>query len=514
MIQDSQTDNKRIAKNTIMLYIRMLIILFANLYLSKVVLSTLGVIDYGIYNIVGGFVSMFSLTSTSLSNAIGRFITFSLGKGDKKTLNRVFCTSINLQILMSLIIILLCEFLGVWFLNSKMVIPSERLFIANYIFQFFLVSFVVGLISVPYNALIIAHEKMSAFAYISILEIFLKLLFIYFIKNSNFDKLLYWGASLMLISIFNRLIYRLYCLRKFPESKYHFVFDKSLIKEMGSFAGWNMFGEVAGILRNQGTNMLLNLFYGPIVNAAYGIAMQINSVTGQFYGNFLIAVNPQIIKSYAEGDIKHAYNLVKKSTRFAYLMLLVIILPIFIEINFLLKIWLGNYPNYTTTFSRLLLIVSLIEVLSLPLITLQRATGYVREYQLVVGTIYLLNLPISWVLLKIGYNPFWVFYVAISIAIINMFVRIYMLKKILPISIKEYFIEVIYKVFMTTVIIIFFIYILHHIFEISHLFNLGITFFFSALICFTYGISKSERKTLYDYIKKKHEKKDFIYPGS
>lgn len=481
----------------------MLFILIINLYTSRVVLSTLGVVDYGVYNVVGGVIGMFYIVTTSLSNSIGRFFNFSLGKDDTQEQNIVFCTSVNIQILMSIVVFVLTELIGVWFLNNKMNIPENRMVAANYVLQFSIINFVIELISVPYNALIIAHEKMGAFAYISIFEVVFKLTAILVLTIVHFDKLILWAFSLMIISIIIRIIYGRYSGTHFPECKYRFIVERKLLKKMGVFAGWSFIGEAAGILRNQGVNILLNLYYGPVVNAANAIAMQVNGVISQFAGNFNTAVNPQIIKSYAANNLNESFNLVKVSTRLSFFLMLILSAPIIVETEFILKLWLGNFPNYSAVFVKLILILSLIEILCYPIITLQRATGVMRDYQIVSGTIHLLNFPVAWIFLKMGFKPYIVFNVAIALAVINLFARLIMLKRIVPISIKDFCVSVLLKVVFVSISTALFYSVLLYCFKINPILQFLILLIIVCSVVLTIGLSRSERIFILSIIKKK-----------
>ena len=313
-----QSNNKRIAKNTLLLYLRMLFLMAVSLYTSRVVLSALGVEDFGIYNVVGGVVTMFSMLSGSLSAAISRFITFELGKGNLPKLKRIFSSSVTIQIILSAIIILLIETVGVWFLNAKMVIPEVRVEAANWVLQFSAITFVINLISIPYNAAIIAHERMSAFAYISILEALGKLVIAYLITVSPIDRLVFYAILMCAVALMVRLTYGRYCKKHFEECTYHFVFDFALLKRMSGFAGWNFIGASSAVLRDQGGNLVINLFCGPAVNAARGIAFQVNAAINGFVVNFMTALNPQITKQYAMGNRDYMMNLIFKGARFSF----------------------------------------------------------------------------------------------------------------------------------------------------------------------------------------------------
>ena len=506
MLSDNSSTNKRIAKNTIMLYIRMVFLMIINLYTSRVILNALGVDDYGIYNVVGGFVSMFAVVSGSMSNAISRYITFELGKGDYNKTKIIFSTSVNILILTSFIIILIAETVGLWFLNSKMVIPAERLVAANWTFQLAVATFCFNLISVPYNADIIAHERMTAFAYISIVEAIFKLLVAYFVFYLIVDKLIIYALLLFFVSVFLRIIYGVYCVRNFEEANYHLVLDKTIFKEMVGFAGWSFIGSTAGILRDQGGNVLLNLFCGPIVNAARGISIQVSSAVNAFAMNFMTAINPQIIKSYAQGKQDYMVSLVNQSARFSYYLLLIISLPIIFGINSLLNIWLGLVPDYTPIFVQLSLVLVISDSLANPFITVMLATGKIKKYQIVAGSINLLNLPFSYLFLKIGFSPEIVFVIAITISQVLIFVRILLLKPYINISVTSFIKDVYINVSIVTLcslvlpISVMLLGDLHYFcgYKISL-----ISLFSSFFVIYIVGCKKEERLFIYNQIKKR-----------
>lgn len=439
---DTSANNKRIAKNTLMLYFRMLFTMAVSLFTSRVVLNTLGVEDYGIYNVVGGVVSMFSIISGSLSAAISRFITVELAKGDADKLRKTFSASVTIQLLLSLIIVVLIESIGVWFLNAKMVIPAERMDAANWVLQFSIVTFVINLISVPYNATIIAHEKMSAFAYISILEVVCKLVIVYLLKISPIDRLVFYAILMCAVSVIIRLVYGYYCNRHFAECKFSFRFDKYLLKRMFSFAGWNFIGASSAVLRDQGGNIIINLFGGPAVNAARGIAMQVNHAIVGFSNNFMTALNPQITKSYASGEQDYMMKLIFRGARFSFYMLLFLSLPVLVSTHYILSVWLGIVPEHSVLFVRLALIFAMSESISSPLVTAMLATGKIRNYQIVVGGLQMLNLPISYVLLRIGCIPETVMMVAIGLSQCCLAARLVMLRTMIGLSARKYLREV------------------------------------------------------------------------
>lgn len=451
-VQNIQANNKRIAKNTMLLYGRMLLLMAISLYTSRVILNALGVEDYGIYNIVGGVVAMFSMLSGSLSAAISRFITFELGKGNKENLAKVFSASVTIQLGICAIVILLAETIGLWFLNSKMVIPENRLYAANWVYQLSLVTFVISLVSIPYNAAIIAHERMSAFAYISIFEAVNKLIVAYFIIISPFDKLIFYAIMIAMIAIIIRLIYGVYCKKRFEECTYHFIYDHELLKQMFGFAGWNFIGASSALLRDQGGNIVINLFCGPAVNAARGIAFQVNTAVHSFVTNFMTALNPQITKSYASGDYQYMMTLIFQGARLSYYILLLLSLPVIVNTHYILHIWLGEVPEHTVLFVQLVLIFGMCESISSPLITAMLATGKIRNYQLVVGGFQMLNLPVSYILLRFGAIPETVLIVAIVISQLCLVSRLYMLRGLIGLKARDFIKKVYANVIEVTIL--------------------------------------------------------------
>lgn len=450
-----QAENtKRIAKNTLILYVRMLFGMLVSLYTSRVVLQALGVEDYGIYNVVGGVVAMFSMISNSLSSSVSRFLTFELGKGNLEGLKRVFSTSLSIHVALVLVIVLLSETLGLWFLNTHMTIPENRLYAANWVFQASVLTFVINLLSVPFSASIVSHERMSAFAYIGILDIVLRLLIVLFIAYSgwNFDRLIIYSLLLVGVVCIMQAIYWNYCTRNFEECKFGLSFDVNYWKEMSSFAGWNFIGCTARLFKDQGVNILLNLFIGPIINAARGIANTVNNVLASFSGNFMTALNPQITKSYAAGDYDYMFSLVERGSRFSYYILLLFALPMLFETEFVLTLWLKHYPEHTVNFVRLILIVTMCDILSNTLINLQVATGKIRNYQLVVGGMLLMNFPLSYICLKMGLPPESTLVVALIVAVCCLFLRLLFLRKMVGLSMKRYLRKVCGNVLFVTLL--------------------------------------------------------------
>jgi O-antigen/teichoic acid export membrane protein len=437
-MSDQSANNKRIAKNTLLLYVRMLFGMLVSLYTSRVILQTLGVEDYGVYNVVGGVISMFTFLNSAMSSATSRYITFEIGKGNMEQLKKVFSTSLQIHAIIALLIVFLGETVGLWFLLNELVIPDGRMDAAMWVYQCSIVTAVVTIMSVPYNADIIAHEKMSAFAYISVLEILLKLAIVYLLVALPFDKLKVYAVLVLMVGLLIRYIYTRYCHKHFEESHYIHRIDKPLLKEMSSFAGWSFWGNLAGILYTQGLNMMLNIFFGPVVNAARGIATQIQSVVTQFVTNFQMALNPQITKTYASGELDKMHSLMFRSARFSFMLLFFLSLPILIETDYILTLWLGVVPENTAIFARIIIAISLIYTIANPCVIANQATGKIKVYQAVVGGLLLLILPISYIVLKMGAPAYSVFIVHFCVESVAQFARMYMLRNMIDLPLLSY----------------------------------------------------------------------------
>ena len=499
MMADKAANNRRIAKNTLMLYARMLVGMLVSLYTSRVLLNALGVEDYGIYGAVGGFVSMFSLISSALTSSVSRFLTFELGTGNKERLSRVFSTSILIQISLAVIILLLSETLGLWFLHNKMTIPAARMGAADVVFQVSIVSFIFGLLSTPFSAAIVSHERLGVFAFIGLFEILARLcnvLFIAYCHAVN-DRLKVYAVLVMVLSVIMQGIYIWYCKRSFEECEIKLIFDKKIFREMGSFASWVFIGCTAAQLKNQGVNLLYNVFVGPVLNAARGIASSVNVAVTSFASNFMTALNPQITKLYAAGDLKYAHSLVERGSRFSFYIILFFAVPILLETEFVLKIWLGNFPEHSVDFVRLTLMVSLIGTLSNTLITLQTATGKMRDYQIVVGGIVLLNFPLSYVCLKVGLQPEATYIVAIIVDIICLFARLLFLRSLAKLSMWHFVRTVLTNVTIVTAVSVILPIVAHYLLDPGWIRFLivGFVSVVSVLFSILYiGCTRSERE--------------------
>lgn len=409
-----------------------------SLYTSRVVLNTLGVEDYGIYNVVGGVVAMFGFINSSMSSATQRYITFALGKGDKTRLQTVFSTTLQIHTLIAGIIVLLGETVGLWFLYNKMQIPVDRMDAAFWVLQCSIVATVVMIISVPYNADIIAHEKMSAFAYISILEVVLKLVIVYMLVVFSFDKLILYAFLLLAIQLMIRFCYSIYCNRHFEETKYKHVWDKALFKEMTGFAAWNIWGNLAGVLSTTGVNLLLNVFFGPVVNAARGVAVQVQGAIQNFAMNFQMALNPQITKNYAKGNLVEMHKLIERSSRFSFFLLYILSTPVMLLTSDILTLWLKIVPEHTVVFLRIILMVIIIDSMANPIMIAAAATGRVRRYQSIVGGVILLIVPVAYVALKLGTTPEMVFVIHLAVCILAFITRLFIVQPMIQLRIKTY----------------------------------------------------------------------------
>lgn len=442
---DERTQSERgrdVARNTLLLYGRMLVLLFIGLYTSRVILKALGVDDLGIYTTVGDVTAMFAILSGSLSAAISRFLTYELGTGHRERLQQIFSSAVSIQIFIALVIALLAEPVGLWFIGHKMTIEPDRIAAARWVLHFSVITFAINLISVPYNAAIIAHEHMGAFAWIGIMEGAAKLAIALLILHAGGDRLILYSALMCIVALLVRLIYGAYCHKKLDECRFSFHLDWKLLGQMFSFAGWNFIGSSAGVIRDRGGNILINLFSGTAVNGARGLALQLSGAVQGFANNFMTAINPQITKSYAGGERDFMLKLVFRGARFAFYLLLLIGLPVLMNTGFLLKIWLGDVPEHTLLFTQLALIFAMSEAISGPLITTMLATGDIRDYQIIVGGIQLLNIPLSWIFLRMGYPPETVLVVAIVLSQVSLGARLILLKRMIDFPVRRYIIEV------------------------------------------------------------------------
>jgi len=433
-----------------MLYFRMFITMGVSLYTSRIVLNTLGVVDFGIYNVVGGVVVLFSFLNTAMSSATQRFLNFELGRGNIDEVKRVFSISMTAHISIAFLVIILGETIGLWFLNTQLNIPEQRMNATNWVYQFTILAFCFQIIRIPYNASIIAYEKMSFYAYISIAEVVLKLLVVFLLLYFGWDKLILYAILTTGVIIIMLIFYKLYCNKVFTTCRYNYFWDTSLYKKLMSFSGWSLFGGIANVGAQQGLNILLNIFLGVTINAAMGIANQVSSAVYSFVSNFQTAFSPQIVKSYASNDRTYFMSLIFQSSKFSYYLLLILSLPVLISTDFILEVWLYNVPEYAASFCRLIIIFLLIDAISAPLWTSVQATGIIRNYQILMGTLILLNLPLAYLSLKLGFPPESVLFVRVMINLLTLFARILYLRPLIGLPARRYIREVILTVSLVT----------------------------------------------------------------
>lgn len=444
---DISVNNKRIAKNTLVLYVRTLLVMVVSLYTSRIVLDVLGVDNYAIYQVVGGLVAMFSVISGSLSASISRYITFEIGTGNLAKLRNIFATSLKIQYALVVIVLIVGEIFSLWFVEYKMTVPAEKLNVTRWVLQFSLLTFCINLISVPYNACIIAHEKMKAFAYISIIEVFLKLGICFLLYAIPYDRLFYYAALLTVLSIGIRILYARYCYRNFEECKGKAQFDKTLFKEMLSFSGWSFFSNSASILNLQGVTMLMNVYFGLVYNAARGLATQVESAVYQFVGNFTTAINPQITKNYAAGKLEEMYKLVCRGSKYSCFAMFVMIVPLIFEMEPVLHIWLGDVPPHTVIFAQLSLVMGVFDCMGSSGFTACMATGKLKTYALVITPIGFCEFIFTWILFFLGAPAVSTYILFIFVKFAVNVARMFLLKKMTGLPIRMYLKDVFAPIF-------------------------------------------------------------------
>lgn len=453
-MSDQSSNNKQIAKNTLLLYFRMALTMTVSLYTSRVVLNVLGLEDYGIYTIVAGFIILFSFINGALASATQRFLNFELGRNECKKIEHIFSMSINIYFCLIIVVILLAETIGLWFLNTQINIPVERMNAANCVYQFSVLSLCISFIQVPYHASVIACEKMSFFAYIAIIEVALKLVVVLLLVYIGFDKLKLYSILLFGVTMLIFMCYKLYCSATIFFCHYKFFWDKSIFSELLSFSGWMLLGAAAGVGTTQGTNILLNIFYGVTVNAAVGVSNQVNAAVNQFVTNFQTAFMPQIIKLYAVGDISQLQRLINRSSRFSFLLLFALACPLMLNIDIVLNLWLKNVPEHSSAFCILILIYSLIEAMSKPVGLAIHATGQVKKYNIVMSIALSMNILFSFVFLKLGLFPEIIAIISILVCILCLIIRLYLAQRHCIVSIIEYFQNVMIRVITVVLVTI------------------------------------------------------------
>lgn len=509
---ETPSSNKRLAMNTFALYVRMVVMTIIGLYTSRIVLQVLGVNDFGVYNVVGGIVVMLQILSGSLSTAVSRFLTFELGHGNREKLKEIFSTSVNVQLALAVAVLLIGGIVGWCLVNFTMDIPDGRMLAANWVLFASLISFCINLVSIPYTASVISHERMTAFAVIEVLRSLLRLgaVSILFLFPKNADKLIFYAILLMVVEILIRIVYGFYCKREFDECHYRFVYDKELLKKMSGFAGWTFLGNAAWMLNTQGINFLMNIFFGVTLNAARGIAVQVETVVQQFVNNFMMALNPQITKTYASDELPRMHQLICTGARISFFLMVLISLPICFETKFLLSLWLGaekvNEMSFVVIFTRLSFVSALCTVLGSTLVTAQLATGKVRTYQIVMTVIGIWVFPFTWLAYKLGGTPEWGYIIFIIIYFILIFVRVYLVKDLIKMSWKMYVCDVIVRCLAVGVICALLPLVIYLLMTPSLLRFVVVTIVsltYSGMVIYWIGLRHDERTRVKELINKK-----------
>ena len=503
--------SSRLMKNTILLYFRMALLMCINLYTSRIVLEALGVEDFGIYNVVGGIVIMLGFINDSMSVSTRRFLSYELGTGNMKRLHEVFVTSMNIHLIISLVIVILSETIGLWFVLEKMIIPPERITAALWCYQVSVFTAVIDILSYPYISAIVAHEKMKSFAFIAILDAILKLLLVYLLLFFNYDRLIFYALLYAGEKVLIRMVYNIYCVKTFEECKYKWLFKKDLFKEMAIFAGWNMWGNLAYVCYTQGLNMMLNVFFGSVVNAARGVAVQVQGTVGNFANNFQMAINPQITKTYASGKLKDTHQLIYRGSRFTFCLMLILCLPLIVETPMILSIWLKEVPEGSVVFLRLLLVIVLVQKCTSPLATAVSSTGQIKRYETMVNGLMLFILPIGYLVLKFGGAPWTVFVVYLIIAILSFVVNLYIALPMMELRLIDY---VRYAIKPCAVVMVLSMVVptIMHLLVIPGMviscLNIVFTVIATTTICFMFGLDAEERSVFTSKITKITRKKD------
>ena len=460
-----------VIKNTIYLYFRMMVLLIVSLFTTRLILKLLGIVDFGIYNVVGGLVTSVSFISASMTLSVQRFIAYEIGRKNFSRIKLIFSTSINIHILISIILIFFLETIGYWFLNNHLNIPNDRKFASNVIYQFSILSLVINVLTVPFNAIILSYERFKFFTVLGFIEAFLKVFFIYLLYNYHGDNLILYSVIIFVINIIILLMHIIYIYKYIKECYYIKYYNKSYFIKLVTFAGWNLWGNIASVGYVQGLNILLNIFFGPLINSARAISIQLSNAICGFVSNFQVALRPQMIKSYSNNDLTDVNNLLFIGTRLSFLLMVILCLPIIINIDTILKLWLDDVPIYTSIFCKLILIEAIVNSLSSTLIIGVQATGKIKRYQTIVGGILLLNIPISYIILLYLKSPLIPFIVSICLSSSAFIIRLLIVNQLLNFGIKNFIKEVLVRIIYVSFIIII-IYQLYKLITINTFFEL------------------------------------------
>ena len=499
-------NNKRIAKNTLYLYVRMLVVMLVSLFTVRIVLDALGAEDYGIHNVVGGVVTMFAFLTSTMNSASLRFFSYYLGRRDYTKLSEYFSLNFWCFVGLAIIIVFLAETVGLWFVKTKLVIPNERMNAALWVYQCSVITFVFRIVSIPYNAIIIAREKMNIYAIGGLVEVFLRLGVAFLLYISTFDKLIVYSALLCIMMCFIDVFYIIYGLKCFNETHVKRFWNKSIFNEVVNYSGWSLFGALSGMIRSQGINILLNMFFNPVVNAARSVAFQVNHAITQFVLNFHKAVQPQITKYYAADEKDAFYTLIFRASRLYFYLILLLSLPILYETPFILDLWLKKTPENSVLFTRLVIIIAIIDSMSYPIQTSISATGKIKYFQIVTGGLLILNLPVSFIFLKLGYPPEITMYIAMALSVVAQVLRILFAHKLNKLPINGYLRSVLLPILWVLILALPFPLLLGRFIEVQPMRFVIVTIsslLITSIVVFTLGITRGERKIFVDYLHKK-----------
>lgn len=500
-----ESRGSRIAKNTVFLYGRMLLSMIVTLYTSRVVLNALGAIDYGVYNVVTGFVVSFGFLNSAMNASVQRFLTVEMKENNIVKLNQIFSMGVTIHLILAFIMVIIAEPVGLYFVKNKLVIPPDRIEAALWIFHLSIVVLFFGIMNVPYKALIIARENMGAFAAISLIEVFAKLAIAIVLVYCVIDKLILYAVLLMIVAVAIQLFYMVYCISNYEEGRLKKYWNHILFKDMSSFAGWNLIGVFAGIVYNQGVNIVLNVFGGPIVNAARAIAFQVSGAANQLVTNFQLAANPPIMKAYATKD-KSVFRLISSSSKLSYILLLFIVIPFIIECPYILNVWLKNVPDYSIMFTRLAMIDILVCSLAGPLHTLMQATGSIKRYQIIVSGVLLMNLPLSYLMLKLGFGFNATFIVSIFLSSVALIARYVLLFSYVKYNLRDLICGFVLPIIILTIIGSMVPYVLYNLIDpgfIRLIFVCLVSWFTISIISWIGVLDKGEKSLFLRIIKLK-----------
>lgn len=509
-MQGVQANNNRIAKNTIFLYVRMFFVLIVSLYTSRVVLNTLGVSDFGVYTVVGGFVSLFGFLNSTLSSSMSRFFNYEGGQRSEEGVREVYTAGFWIHVLLAVVVLILLETFGLWYINNVMVVPDDRLHAANILLQYSIFSMTLVILEIPYTSAIMSYERMDFYAIVSIIDVVLKLLIVLALPFIPYDKLISFATLTLIITIADFLLYFIYAKRKFGALKLDGKVNKTLYKSFLSFSGWNLLGTFAYLLKGQGLNMILNVFFGTLINAARGVAYQVSGAISGFYSNIATAFRPQLVDAYSKKNYERVLNIFFSESRICYCLILVLIVPVIIKIDYVLQLWLGDaVPEYANIFSILVLIDMLIGTLNAPCTQVAYSVGKLKKYQIITSIINLMLLPSCWAFLKMGYDAVTVFVITIVFSIINQTVCLILLRELFVYRLSDYAKNVLFPCITLSVLLPIVPYLLSCSLE-DTFFSLIIIclcdIVIAAIVFYFFGMNNKEKEMINTYLVKTKSK--------